>query len=160
MTARALWVRARSFASPGKSGCAQDDPRQRPRLERAAPSRTAPSTSLRQTGRLSPHDNCHGIRFALPKRADTRRNRPPQPHLNVLGTNRQRAHRSFAEIFPFDPKRVVKTCPVILPGDRGSQLDQLSLVEILSQTSKQCVRYFDRGLGHAVGVFEDEPFQS
>ena len=76
--------------------------------------------------------------------------------LHALCMLGNRANRTRAEVFSLDAEGVVEASPVILPGDRGSELDQLSLVEVLAKPDKQCLRRFNRSLRHAIGVLQNE----
>ena len=69
---------------------------------------------------------------------------------------RQCAHRSLAEVFPFDAKGVVEAGTVVFPCDPGGQFHELRISEFLAEAGKEGFGDFYRSSRHRVRVFEHE----
>ena len=69
---------------------------------------------------------------------------------------RQRAKSFLRKTLRFDPEGVIETRPVILPRNRGSQLDKLRLVEMCAERTEQFVWNFDGRQRHRHAVIEHQ----
>ena len=77
----------------------------------------------------------------------------------MLRPDRKSADGSVGEILGFNSEGVIEAGPIVLPCDRGSQFNELSLGKFLPQAGEQCVRNFHWSLCHAIGIFENHALQ-
>lgn len=68
------------------------------------------------------------------------------------------AHRTNAVARCLDAKHAIEPRTIILPSDRGRQLDQLPLAEPGFERSPQDIRYIDRSAGHLRREIDHQTF--
>src|SRR5262249_21420511 len=66
---------------------------------------------------------------------------------------------AFRETLRLDAEGVVKTSAIILPGDGGGQLDQLSFAEVPAKLREELIGDVDRCCSHQGGVFNHHFFE-
>ena len=74
------------------------------------------------------------------------------------GSIRSRWHRTerpFAEALGFETERVIEPCPVIFPGDVGSEFHQLHFIELGVKLGQQSLGNFGWRVRHCIGIGED-----
>jgi len=69
---------------------------------------------------------------------------------------RNRTYGSFAEVLSFDSKRVIKARPVVLPRNARRKFDELRIIKMGLEPIEDALRYFDRRLGHGIGVLQGQ----
>jgi hypothetical protein len=72
---------------------------------------------------------------------------------------RQGAEVAFGEALRFQAEGMVKSGPVVLPGNGSRQLDHLGVAEVRPQFHEYFVGDLDRSVGHGIGILENQPLQ-